>query len=381
LTVSTNSNFAIEIASNWHDIADRWKALESSAFATPFQSGHWIGNWYEAFASSGVEPVIVSVVDRSSGQDLMIIPLIRRSEGGARRIEFADLWVTDYNAPLLRSGHDFGDRFEKEIWPEILRALPPADVLVLRKMPRVLGSVANPLAKLPGAEASDLSGHVVALGDDWEQYQASLSKSARRELRRRTTKFVKEHGGNLHRITDSDEAMEALEVLQAQQTARLATRGAKHVFNDPSYQDLYRNHLKRGLATGSAAMFVLKAGPEIVATFLALNNKSHCTLVRISQSQDALWKPLGLGKMIIHQALEALHAEGCRTFDLSVGANRYKDEFGVSPVPMAEMTKPLSWRGAPFIVSRNAVAYVTRRPRLLAVARAITDNLPRRKAS
>ncbi len=382
MTAFTNPNFDIEIASEWQAVAERWRALEGNAFpTTPFQSGHWVGNWYETFRSSHVEPVIVSVVDRSSGRDLMMIPLIRQSEGGIRRIEFADLWVTDYNAPLLRSDHDCGDRFEQEIWPRILAALPAADVLVLRKMPTVLGSVANPLTKLRGTADSDLSGHIVALGDDWDQYQASLSKSARRELRRRTTKFVNEHGGRLHRIANSEEATEALQVLQEQQTARLATRGAKHVFDDQRYQDLYRSHLMSGLKPNSAAMMVLKPGPSIVATVLALSNKNHCTLVRMSQSQEPLLKPLGLGKMIIHQALEVLHAEGCRTFDLSVGANRYKEEFGVSPVPMAELTKPLSWRGTPFIARRNAIAYVTRRPRLMAVARAITDKLHIRKAS
>jgi CelD/BcsL family acetyltransferase involved in cellulose biosynthesis len=152
------------------------------------------------------------------------------------------------------------------------------------------------------------------------------------------------------------------------------------VFDDPTYQELYRRQLLRGLANGHSVMFVLKAGDEIIATFLALNNKDHCTLVRMSQSQDAAWRPLGLGKMIINQALEVLHAEGCRTFDLSIGSNRYKEEFGVSPVPMAELTTQLSWRGAPFIARRKAVAYISRKPKLMAIARSIADRLPRRAA-
>jgi CelD/BcsL family acetyltransferase involved in cellulose biosynthesis len=377
-----SSNIDIEIAPSWEAVADRWKALEKHAVATPFQSAHWIGNWYDTLGSSAaIEPVVVSIVEPASRRDLMMIPLVRRSENGVRRIEFADLWVTDYNAPLMRPDYDFGSNFEREIWPKVLATLPPADVLMLRKMPTLLGSIVNPLTKLAGAEASNLNGHIVALGEIWDQYQASLSKSARRELRRRSTKFINEHGGSLRRITDIDEALTALQVLQAQQKSRLEARGAKHVFDDPVYQDLYRNHLRRGLASGSAVMFVLMAEAQIVATFLALNNKNHCTLVRMSQSQENTWKPLGLGKMIIHQAVEALHAEGCRTFDLSVGSNRYKEEFGVSPVPMAELTAQLSWRGAPFIARKNAVAYISRRPRLMAFARSIADRIPRRQTT
>ncbi|RUP10436.1 MAG: GNAT family N-acetyltransferase [Hyphomicrobium sp.] len=376
VTASINPNFSVEIASTWSAVSDRWQALGRHAFASPFQTAHWIGNWYEAFTPTGIEPVIVSVVERSSGRDLMMIPLMRHSQNGVRRIEFADLWITDYNAPLVRSDYNFQD-FAREVWPAILQALPPADVLTLQKMPLSLGPNVNPLTTLSSIEQSDLSGHIVALGDNWDEYLSTLSKSARRELRRRSTKFVNENGGRLRRIANSDEALEALQVLEAQQTTRLAAQGAKHVFNDPVYQELYRHHLLRGLENGHAVMFVLTADTEIVATFFALKNDDHTTLIRISQSQDPVWRPLGLGKMIIHQALEALHAEGCRTFDLSVGSHRYKDEFRVEPVPMAELTIPMSLRGTPFIARRKAIAYISRKPRLMALARSIADRLPR----
>lgn len=376
MTTSNNPNVSIEFASAWSAVSDRWQALERHAFASPFQTAHWIGNWYDSFTATGVEPVIVNVVERSSGRDLMMIPLMRHSQNGIRRIEFADLWITDYNAPLARSDYDF-QGFDQEIWPAILRALPPADVLTLQKMPLSLGAKANPMTTVSGIESSDLSGHIVSLGDDWNEYLSTLSKSARRELRRRSTKFANENGGQLRRITNSDEAVGALEVLQEQQTLRLAARGAKHVFNEPVYQEFYRCQLLRGLGTGHAVMFVLAADTEIVATFFALKNNDHTTLIRMSQSQDPKWRPLGLGKMIIYQGLEALHAEGCRTFDLSVGAHRYKDEFGVSPVPMAELSIPLSLRGAPFIARRKAIAYISRKPKLMALARSIADRLPR----
>jgi CelD/BcsL family acetyltransferase involved in cellulose biosynthesis len=378
LTASICPNISVEIASTWNSVSDRWQALERHAFASPFQTAHWIGNWYETFAAAGIEPVIVSVVERSSGRDLMMIPLVRHTQNAIRRIEFADLWITDYNAPLMRSDCDF-QGFEREIWPAILQALPPADVLTLQKMPLSLGSNVNPLTTLSGTESSDLCGHIVALCDNWDEYLSTLSKSARRALRRRITKFSDEHDGHLRRITNSDEALEALQVLQAQQTSRLTARGIKHVFDDPIYQELYRRLLLRGLATGHAVMFVLAAGPEIVATFLAFRNKDHTTLVRTSQSQDPAWRPFGLGKMIIHRALEALHAEGCRTFDLSVGANKYKEEFGVSPVPMAELTTQLSFRGMPFIARRRAITYISRKPKLLALARSIAARLPRQR--
>ena len=77
----------------------RWNDVDPS---TPFQHPQWYDAWYGAFADvDGVEPLIAVVTDAATGERAALLPLIRRRHNGIRIVEFADLDLTDYNAPLL----------------------------------------------------------------------------------------------------------------------------------------------------------------------------------------------------------------------------------------------------------------------------------------
>src|ERR1700753_1607572 len=66
---------------------------------TIFQQGLWLDAWYDAFRD--VSPLIAIVRDAETGGELARLPLIRRVQRGIRILEFADLGLTDYNAPIL----------------------------------------------------------------------------------------------------------------------------------------------------------------------------------------------------------------------------------------------------------------------------------------
>ena len=52
--------------------------------------------------------------------------------------------------------------------------------------------------------------------------------------------------------------------------------------------------------------------------------------------------------------MAALHRDGVREFDFSVGNYSYKRRFGVTPVPLADISAALSWRGWPHAVRDRA---------------------------
>src|SRR5262245_6152041 len=96
------SPFHVEIVPSLAEMAPRWARLQQQCPGTPFQQVHWLGNWYGVFGGRpGIEPILIAVSERESGRDVMLIPLIRRRSGATSTIEFADLWVTDCNAPLV----------------------------------------------------------------------------------------------------------------------------------------------------------------------------------------------------------------------------------------------------------------------------------------
>src|SRR5882757_258915 len=126
-SLSMDQPYRAEVMTSWPLMAARWLRMEESAFGTPFQHAHWLKTWYGVFAARNVEPVLVAVADRNTGEDVLLIPLVRHSAGALRTIEFADQWATDYNAPLIGNGAPHSQQGAEALWNTVLAALPPAD--------------------------------------------------------------------------------------------------------------------------------------------------------------------------------------------------------------------------------------------------------------
>src|SRR3981189_1206907 len=94
-----SAGFHVEFFLDWKQAATRWNDIGVS---TPFQDPRWLDAWYRAFANfDSVEPLIVIISDAATSEQVALLPLIRRVQNGVRIIEFADLDLTDYNAPML----------------------------------------------------------------------------------------------------------------------------------------------------------------------------------------------------------------------------------------------------------------------------------------
>ena len=79
-----------------------------------------------------------------------MLPLICRLQKGIRVVEFADLDLTDYNAPMSAGAAPRDPKAARGLWRELLRAalrrMPGgADLIRLRKMPVDLDGRTKPL--------------------------------------------------------------------------------------------------------------------------------------------------------------------------------------------------------------------------------------------
>jgi CelD/BcsL family acetyltransferase involved in cellulose biosynthesis len=108
------------------------------------------------------------------------VPLIRRVRHGVRIVEFADLNVTDYNAPILRPGVTFDMAEARAINQALvveLRKMPGGvDLIRLQKMPSKLAAGINPLALLGREGSSSLNGNIIETGGDFESYRTSIKR-------------------------------------------------------------------------------------------------------------------------------------------------------------------------------------------------------------
>jgi CelD/BcsL family acetyltransferase involved in cellulose biosynthesis len=373
---------AVDVVPTWDELAERWNRMQAYGTATPFQSAHWQSTWYGTFGGiPGIEPLLVAVCDQRWGRDVLLLPLIRRRLGSMSIIEFADLWATDYNTPLIAPETPVTLEYAHAMWEQVQNALPKADLIRLTKMPLAAGSRTNPLAMLGGARPSKYTGYAIDLPERWDDYVGSLKKDVRSLLKRRWRRFTEDGKAGLQWIEDPGEGLRTLRTLQAQQTARLAHRGARHIFDDPKYIAFYERLVVEGLRNGSTKMTALVAENEIVATFLAVANGKHCTLIRSSQNNDKRWVSLGLGKLIIERSMHALHERGMRRFDLSIGEYPYKHDFQVAPVPLFDLEVAQTWRGSAAIVKDRAWSALKKHPRVAGLVSTVTRSLSPKAAS
>ena len=72
------------------------------------------------------------------------------------------------------------------------------------------------------------------------------------------------------------------------------------------------------------------------------------------------------GRLIIDRTIEALHRDGVREFDFSIGNYSYKRRFGPQRTPLVDLRAALSWRGQPTALRDRAVLALRHYPKLTA---------------
>ena len=365
--MSRAAGFRVEFARDWKQAAARWDDFSPS---TLFQNRQWLDAWYGAFAGADhAEPLIAIICDAASGDPVALFPLIRRLQRGTRIVEFADLGLTDYNAPLLAAALPRDARTARALWRDLLAALQRlpggADLIRLRKMPADLDGRRNPLALLDGAGPASLNGNVVVTGDDFDAWRYSLDRTVRKELERSWRVFTRNPAATFRIVTDKIEALWILATMEMQQGARMQHLGLNFVLNEDTCAAFYRNLVGDGIGRGYVVVSALTVDNEVVATLLGIRSGSRYVMVRISNAGDK-WSNCSPGRLIIERTMAALHQDGVRQFDFSIGNYAYKRRFGVAPLPLVDITAALSWRGWPHALRDRAVRELRRHPRLAA---------------
>jgi len=362
---SRTAGFRVELLRDWRQAVARW---QDSSPSTPFQHPQWYDAWYRAFADAeGIEPLIAVVTDASTGEPVVLLPLIRRRQNNIATVEFADLDLTDYNAPILGPAAPRDAKAARALWRSLLSALrrmpEKADLIRLRKIPVDLDGKPNPIVLLDAGGPCSLNGNLVTTGEDYDVWRYTLEKTVRKELERSWRVFTRDPAASFAIITDPDEALRILSTTEVQQGTRMQGLGRNYVLNDETSAAFYRNLVRDGVDNGYVLVSALTAGDEVVATLLGIRTGSRYVMIRISNAGDK-WSNCSPGRLIIERTMAALHRDGVRGFDFSVGNYAYKRRFGVTRLPLIDVSAALSWRGWPYALRDRIVRAVRNYPRL-----------------
>ena len=211
--LSGASAYRVEFVRDWRTAESRW----SGGFGgTNFQDRLWLDAWYRAFDQ--VSPLIAIITNDTTHAEVALVPLIHHVHGGIRRVEFADLELTDYNAPLLGIGAPTDAASARAVCRALiaaLRKLPEgADLLRMKKMPADIGGRPNPFLVLGRLGSCSLNGNLIEVGEDFGAYLSSIKKM---QLPRSWRVFSRYAGASFSIVDNADEALRLIDVMDAQQ--------------------------------------------------------------------------------------------------------------------------------------------------------------------
>lgn len=210
---STNFDIAIEPAFDF--LSREYAELFDGSAATAFQHPVWLHSLYTGLAPhAGATPLIVVARHRATGALAMVLPMLRVRRGPIRTVEFADLRVSDYLAPVC-SPEVFSQLLADEsACAEIRYLVRPFDLLRMTKIPDGRLPIENLLAA-PRRVSMETNAYATVLVAPFEQWRASaLDRSYQKELAKKYRQLQKKGALSFACCNDSASVHEALDVMR-----------------------------------------------------------------------------------------------------------------------------------------------------------------------
>lgn len=327
------------------DAAEAWTALEGVAAHSPYQSRRWLEAWHEATGQhAGVEPYIVVAAD-GEGRPSALLPFGSWRQGPLVVAGFLGGRDSNFNLGLFRDPASWSPAHLRQLLRNAAHAgRERIDLFVLRHQPHGWDGHANPFAGLPG-QASPSFGHRARLQRDPEAFlKATLSKDARKKLRRKTEKLA-ELGPVEHVVADTPEqARDIISAFAAQRRARCAALGLG-TGDLPALLDFLSKASRAESRDATVELHGLKCGDRYVATFAGTGSHDrHCGMV-ISFDASPEVSRFSPGDLLLTAILRQKCLAGVSVFDLGIGEARYKDTFCPEEEPLFDVVLAASLRG------------------------------------
>ena len=338
------SSFDVRIENEFDFSSNEYARLFSSSVATAFQHPLWLEGIYSNLApSSGAKPLMIAIRYRSTRELAMILPLLRIRRGPIRTVEFADLRVSDYLAPVC-SRSVFSELLRDEMaCQEIGRLLRPFDMLRIPKLPE--GMIA--LEQLLGAEprsAMETNAYPVELKASFEEWRSSaLDRSYQKELAKKLRQLQKK--GSIEFSCEAGSAIApTMEMMKQYRGPRFHAKGDGDLLQRAEYFDFYSGIALRGAGSFSR-LYALRIEGRVIAAVLGLCHNGNFLVIMGGFDIEG-YKSQSLGALMFEQVAKDCIARGDRVLDFTIGDEPYKKLFGARPSPMWAVTQTGSPAGA-----------------------------------
>jgi CelD/BcsL family acetyltransferase involved in cellulose biosynthesis len=342
LAVQAETDFRVERLATFDEYLEQDHSLGREGQRNIFQQVVFLQAWFASFGHrEDVEPLLLRVVEASTGHLIMLLPLIIWTHQGVRTIEFADLGSIDYNAPVLSDFAPKDPIASESMWQAIKRALPAADIIRLEKMPFKVGDHINPFVLCQQKQDCRFFGQRFDTGGNWDTYIRTKNPKFAKDTRRRRRRLGEIGDVEFKQITDNEEAEACLLELNRMQKDRLEEAGRSHNLDEFAYQLFYRKMLIENMENGKVRLFSLCVDNKIVALLYGISMGDEFSVLRITHAGKD-WNNCSPGRLIIIETIQLLENEGFRNFDLTIGDYYFKERFRPEKYQLYSLTEALS---------------------------------------
>jgi CelD/BcsL family acetyltransferase involved in cellulose biosynthesis len=340
-----NDAFDVSIDDAFDFLSHEYVELFDGSDATAFQHPLWLDGIYRKLApAAAAKPLVVVVRYRATGVLAAVLPLLRMRRGPMRTIEFADLRVSDYLAPVC-TAKTFADLLQDEDACLKLRQLvKPFDLL---RIPKLLDA-RMPIESLLGAPHRafmDTNAYATVLISPFEQWQTNaLGRSYQKELAKKWRQIQKKGALTFSCCDDTTSTLEAMEVMKKFRGPRFEAQGDGDLLQRPAYFDFYSDVALRGLGS-FVRLYTMKMDGDVIATVLGLRHRDSL-LVVMTAFDIAGYKSQSIGALMFERVARDCIERGDQVLDFTIGDEPYKKQFGAQPTPMSSVTQAGSAAGS-----------------------------------
>ena len=308
-----------------------YRDLFARSAATAFQHPIWLSAFYDLLVSPrGAEPVIVTVRDRDS-RLVCVLPLVRRRYGPMRVIEFADLAVTDYAAPIAEPGVFPALLADRSVRARIRKAIKPFDLIRIAKVPDGAPAM-DQLLGLSGHLPMPTSAHSTPLDLPFEQWREQrLNPSFRKELDRKSRQLGRKGDVRFGTCPDAETIRSTVEAMREYRRPRFAEEGGD-LLHLPDYLEFYLRVATEGIG-GLVRTYALTIDGRPIAATLGLAHRGHF-LVLLCGFDLAGFKNYSVGALTFDHIARDCIERGDTLLDFTIGDESYKTLFGAETSPM-----------------------------------------------
>lgn len=333
----------------WHHAPDLaqleelWRSLPGGAVCLPFQAPAFLDSFFRKLAPGSCEAFgILAAHRQDEAGPCMLLPLIRYRKGPVRIASCPDLGVSDQNASVLsRALVNDGPEAARSVAADMIAAVPGADVVDIKKIPPLIGDVANPLFDQPQA-----AGEGEALVFDGDMMAAVTRNPTRSVYKKARSNFRKlqSDGVDLCLVADALERRDVLDTMIAQRDQRFRSLGRRNSLKQDNREDFYRDLAGQAGSDTPFQILALRREDEVVAAVAMLVNGANANGVLISIGAER-WHRYSPGIVVLIRSLYWSLENGVQSYSFGPGLQAYKNRFGAMEQQTRRLVAPLNATG------------------------------------